>query len=72
MIFRFVNSNSFGNCNCDVYGDVYADCLGICGGEQLINVCLGGTLIQDIKSLSYKTLEHEQTNPRNEVSQNGG
>ena len=42
--------------------------LGICGGGQLINVCLGGTLIQDIKSLNYKTLEHEQTNPRNEIS----
>jgi len=42
--------------------------LGICGGEQLINICLGGTLIQDIKSLNFKTLEHEQTNPRNEIS----
>ena len=42
--------------------------LGICGGEQLINICLGGTLIQDIKSLEYKTLQHEQTNPRNEIS----
>ena len=42
--------------------------LGICGGEQLINVALGGTLIQDIKSLNKKTLNHEQTNPRNETS----
>ena len=42
--------------------------LGICGGEQLINICLGGTLIQDIKSLNCKTLEHEQPNPRNEIS----
>ena len=29
---------------------------GICGGEQLINVSLGGTLLQDIKSLDVKTL----------------
>ena len=42
--------------------------LGICGGEQLINVCLGGTLIQDIKSLKYETLEHEQINPRDQTS----
>ena len=31
--------------------------LGICGGEQLINVSLGGTLIQEIKSLEFETLE---------------
>lgn len=42
--------------------------LGICGGEQLINVCLGGTLIQDINQLESKTLEHEQTKPRNLTS----
>ena len=41
---------------------------GICGGEQLINVALGGTLIQDIKSLNLKTLEHEQLSPRNQTS----
>ena len=42
--------------------------LGICGGEQLLNVCFGGTLIQDIKKNYKNSLEHEQTNPRNETS----
>ena len=42
--------------------------LGICGGEQLINVCCGGTLIQDIKNFKKNTLEHEQINSRNETS----
>jgi len=41
---------------------------GICGGEQLINVCFGGTLIQDIKEYNNISLEHEQINPRNETS----
>ena len=42
--------------------------LGICGGEQLINICFGGTLIQDIKKYNKNSLEHEQTNPRNQTS----
>ena len=42
--------------------------LGICGGEQLINISLGGTLIQDINKLESETLEHEQTNPRDQTS----
>lgn len=42
--------------------------LGICGGEQLMNVASGGDLIQDI-NLSIKTdIKHEQPNPRDEVS----
>ena len=39
--------------------------LGICGGCQLINVALGGTLIQD---LPKKPINHEQINPRNQTS----
>ena len=42
--------------------------LGICGGEQLMNVATGGDLIQDIKASIKTRIEHEQTNPRNEVS----
>ena len=42
--------------------------LGICGGEQLINILCGGTLIQDIKSQNIKSIEHEQTNPRDQTS----
>ena len=42
--------------------------LGICGGEQLMNVATGGDLIQDIKASIKTSIEHEQTNPRNEVS----
>ena len=42
--------------------------LGICGGEQLLNICFGGTLIQDIKKYNKNSLKHEQTNPRNETS----
>ncbi len=41
--------------------------LGICGGEQLINVVLGGTLIQHIPDEIENCLEHEQPNPRSEA-----
>jgi putative glutamine amidotransferase len=40
--------------------------LGICGGEQLLAVALGGTLIQHIPDTIAGALEHEQTNPRHE------
>jgi len=40
--------------------------LGICGGQQLLNVVLGGTLIQHIPDEVAGALAHEQPNPRNE------
>jgi putative glutamine amidotransferase len=40
--------------------------LGICGGEQLLNVALGGTLIQHIPDSIENPLAHEQPNPRDE------
>jgi putative glutamine amidotransferase len=41
--------------------------LGICGGEQLLAVVLGGTLIQHIPDSIPNALAHEQPNPRDEV-----
>lgn len=40
--------------------------LGICGGQQLLHVVLGGTLVQHIPDAIPDALTHEQPNPRNE------
>jgi len=40
--------------------------LGICGGQQLLAVALGGTLIQHIPDEVQGALAHEQPNPRTE------
>lgn len=41
--------------------------LGICGGQQLLNVALGGTLIQHIPDAVPGCLAHEQPNPRHQA-----
>ncbi len=41
--------------------------LGICGGQQLLHVALGGTLIQHIPDEIKDALAHEQPNPRDEA-----
>ncbi len=41
--------------------------LGICGGQQLLAVACGGTLIQHIPDSIANALEHEQPNPRHEA-----
>jgi putative glutamine amidotransferase len=41
--------------------------LGICGGQQLLNVVLGGTLIQHIPDVVQSDIQHEQPNPRHEM-----
>ena len=40
--------------------------LGICGGQQLLHVVLGGALIQHIPDEVKDALAHEQPNPRDE------
>lgn len=41
--------------------------LGICGGQQLLAVALGGTLIQHIPDSVAQALAHEQPNPRDQA-----
>ena len=41
--------------------------LGICGGQQLLHVVLGGSLIQHIPDRIEAALAHEQPNPRDEA-----
>lgn len=41
--------------------------LGICGGQQLLNVALGGDLIQHIPDEVEQALAHEQPNPRDQA-----
>ena len=41
--------------------------LGICGGQQLLHVVLGGRLIQHIPDAVEDALDHEQPNPRHEA-----
>ncbi|MBM3620500.1 MAG: gamma-glutamyl-gamma-aminobutyrate hydrolase family protein [Alphaproteobacteria bacterium] len=40
--------------------------LGICGGQQLLHVALGGKLIQHIPDAIKDALAHEQPNPRDQ------
>ena len=42
--------------------------LGICGGQQLLSVVLGGTLAQHIPDQWPQALPHEQSNPRDQPS----
>ncbi|QQS11550.1 MAG: gamma-glutamyl-gamma-aminobutyrate hydrolase family protein [Rhodospirillales bacterium] len=41
--------------------------LGICGGQQLLHVALGGKLIQHIPDAIAGALAHEQPNPRDQA-----
>lgn len=40
--------------------------LGVCGGMQLLNVVLGGTLLADIRAADPEALDHEQPTPASE------
>ena len=62
------NRTNFETVICQMCLDTNKPILGICGGEQLLNVICRGTLIQDIASSNANALEHEQLNPRNQTS----
>ena len=62
------NRTNFETVICQMCLDKNKPILGICGGEQLLNVICKGTLIQDIASSNANALEHEQLNPRNQTS----
>tara|TARA_Y100000741_G_scaffold126075_2_gene95051 strand:- start:1826 stop:2536 length:711 start_codon:yes stop_codon:yes gene_type:complete len=55
---------------CKKFLDSSKPILGICGGEQLLNVVCGGSLILDIKQNPSFPINHEQPNPRNQTSHN--
>jgi len=59
---------SFEMAICKLLLDSDKPILGICGGEQLINIACSGTLIQDIFSHNPRAINHEQPNPRDETS----
>lgn len=42
--------------------------LGVCGGMQLLNVLLGGSLVQDIPTELPTALAHEQATPKDQPS----
>ena len=62
------NRTIFETTICQMCLDTNKPILGICGGEQLLNVVCSGTLIQDIASSNANALKHEQLNPRNQTS----
>ena len=62
------NRTNFEMSICKIFMNSSKPILGICGGEQLLNVACGGTLIQDIETYIPQPLKHEQLNPRNQTS----